>query len=159
MTPQPTEREPVELPAVIHRAAEVLSDAARERKVRIELDVDENVPAFPGDPEGIERLVVNLLDNAVKYNRPEGTVSLRLSQADGHALLEVSDTGIGIPQDALSRIFERFYRVDKGRSRDEGGTGLGLAIVKHVAQTHGGQVEVESRIGKGSTFRVRLPLG
>jgi two-component system, OmpR family, phosphate regulon sensor histidine kinase PhoR len=86
-------------------------------------------------------------------------VSLRLSQADGNALLEVSDTGIGIPQDALARIFERFYRVDKGRSRDEGGTGLGLAIVKHVAQTHGGQVEVESRIGKGSTFRVRLPLG
>ncbi|MEA2563156.1 MAG: two-component system, OmpR family, phosphate regulon sensor histidine kinase PhoR [Acidobacteriota bacterium] len=159
VTPQPTEREPVELPAVIHRAAEVLSDAARERQVRIELDVDEQVPALSGDPEGIERLVVNLLDNAVKYNQPEGTVSLRLSQADGHALLEVSDTGIGIPQDALSRIFERFYRVDKGRSRDEGGTGLGLAIVKHVAQTHGGHVEVESRIGKGSTFRVRLPLG
>ncbi|HYH44224.1 MAG TPA: ATP-binding protein [Thermoanaerobaculia bacterium] len=159
VTPQPSEREPVELPAVIHRAAEVLSDAARERRVRIELDVDEEVPALSGDPEGIERLVVNLLDNAVKYNRPEGSVSLRLSQADGHALLEVSDTGIGIPQDALARIFERFYRVDKGRSRDEGGTGLGLAIVKHVAQTHGGQVEVESRIGKGSTFRVRLPLG
>ncbi|HVG07750.1 MAG TPA: ATP-binding protein, partial [Thermoanaerobaculia bacterium] len=159
VTPQPSEREPVELPAVIHRAAEVLSDAASERHVRIELDVDEEVPAFSGDPEGIERLVVNLLDNAVKYNRPEGTVRLRLSQADGHALLEVSDTGIGIPQDALSRIFERFYRVDKGRSRDEGGTGLGLAIVKHVAQTHGGHVEVESRIGKGSTFRVRLPLG
>ncbi len=158
VTPQPSEREPVELPAVIHRAAEVLSDAARERQVRIELDVDEEVPAFSGDPEGIERLVVNLLDNAVKYNRPEGSVSLRLSQAGGHALLEVTDTGIGIPQDALSRIFERFYRVDKGRSRDEGGTGLGLAIVKHVAQTHGGQVEVESRIGKGSTFRVRLPL-
>ena len=158
VTPQPVEREPVELPAVIHRAAEVLSDAARERQVRIELDVDEEVPPVSGDPEGIERLVINLLDNAVKYNRPEGTVSLRLSQADGHALLEVSDTGIGIPQDALARIFERFYRVDKGRSRDEGGTGLGLAIVKHVAQTHGGQVEVESRIGKGSTFRVRLPL-
>ena len=89
-----------------------------------------------------------------------GLVPFALSgaQADGHALLEVTDTGIGIPQDALARIFERFYRVDKGRSRDEGGTGLGLAIVKHVAQTHGGQVEVESRIGKGSTFRVRLPL-
>ncbi|MFP5288410.1 MAG: ATP-binding protein, partial [Thermoanaerobaculia bacterium] len=158
VTAQPFEPEPVELPAVIHRAAEVLSDAARERQVRIDLDVDEEVPAFAGDPDGIERLVVNLLDNAVKYNRPGGSVSLRLSQADGHALLEVSDTGIGIPQDALSRLFERFYRVDKGRSRDEGGTGLGLAIVKHVAQAHGGQVEVESRIGKGSTFRVKLPL-
>jgi two-component system, OmpR family, phosphate regulon sensor histidine kinase PhoR len=85
-------------------------------------------------------------------------VKLRLSQADGQAVLEVTDSGIGIPQDALARIFERFYRVDKGRSREEGGTGLGLAIVKHVAQAHGGQVEVESRIGKGSTFRVKLPL-
>ncbi|MFL6291467.1 MAG: ATP-binding protein, partial [Thermoanaerobaculia bacterium] len=159
VAPQPSEREPVELPAVIHRAAEMLADAARERQVRIDLDVDEKVPPLAGDPDGIERLVLNLLDNAVKYNRPGGSVSLRLAQAEGQALLEVSDTGIGIPQDALPRLFERFYRVDKGRSRDEGGTGLGLAIVKHVAQAHGGQVEVESRIGKGSTFRVKLPLG
>jgi two-component system phosphate regulon sensor histidine kinase PhoR len=157
--PQPSEREPVELQAVIHRAAELVSDAARERQVRIELDVDEQLPPVTGDPDGIERLVVNLLDNAVKYNRPDGSVTVRLAQTDGHALLEVSDTGIGIPQDAIPRLFERFYRVDKGRARDEGGTGLGLAIVKHVAQTHGGQVEVESRIGKGSTFRVKLPLG
>jgi signal transduction histidine kinase len=71
----------------------------------------------------------------------------------------VADSGIGIPQDALARIFERFYRVDKGRAREEGGTGLGLAIVKHVAQSHGGQVEVESRMGKGTMFRVRLPVG
>ena len=155
--PQPSEREPVELAAVIHRAAELLADAAREKKVRIDLDLDD-VPAVGGDPDGIERLVVNLLDNAVKYNRPDGTVGVRLAQDDGNAVLEVSDTGIGIPQDALPRIFERFYRVDKGRARDDGGTGLGLAIVKHVAQTHGGQVEVESRMGKGTTFRVRLPL-
>jgi two-component system phosphate regulon sensor histidine kinase PhoR len=84
---------------------------------------------------------------------------VRLFQADGQAVLEVSDSGIGIPQDALTRIFERFYRVDKGRAREEGGTGLGLAIVKHVTQAHGGQVEVESRIGRGTTFRVKLPLG
>ena len=85
-------------------------------------------------------------------------MKLRLFQADSQAVVEVTDSGIGIPQDALARIFERFYRVDKGRSREEGGTGLGLAIVKHVAQAHGGQVEVESRIGKGSTFRVKLPV-
>ena len=70
----------------------------------------------------------------------------------------MSDTGIGIPPESIPRIFERFYRVDKGRAREEGGTGLGLAIVKHVAQAHGGQVEVESRVGRGSTFRVRLPI-
>ena len=155
----PGEREPVDLPAVIYRAADMLAAAARERQVRIDLDVAPEIPPFPGDPDGIERLVVNLLDNAIKYNRSPGSVSVRLARVDGHALLEVSDTGIGIPQDALPRLFERFYRVDKGRSRDEGGTGLGLAIVKHVAQAHGGQVEVESRIGKGSTFRVKLPLG
>jgi two-component system phosphate regulon sensor histidine kinase PhoR len=103
--------------------------------------------------------VLNLLDNALKYNQPGGQVTLRLSQQDQQAVLEVSDTGIGIPPESVPRIFERFYRVDKGRARDEGGTGLGLAIVKHVVQTHGGQVDVESRMGKGTTFRVKLPLG
>ena len=84
---------------------------------------------------------------------------MRLAQEDQGVVLEVSDTGIGIPQESLPRIFERFYRVDKGRSRDEGGTGLGLAIVKHVVQAHGGQVDVESRMGRGTAFRVKLPGG
>jgi two-component system phosphate regulon sensor histidine kinase PhoR len=106
----------------------------------------------------LERLVLNLLHNAIKYNRPDGHVVLRLACSGEEAVLEVSDTGIGIPQESIPRIFERFYRVDKGRARDEGGTGLGLAIVKHVAQAHGGQVDVESRVGGGTTFRVRLPL-
>jgi two-component system phosphate regulon sensor histidine kinase PhoR len=152
------EKEPVDLKAILVRAAEVLSAAARERQVRIEVDAADGVPPVPGDPDGLERLVLNLADNAVKYNRPDGCVTLRLFRSDSQAVIEVTDSGIGIPQDALARIFERFYRVDKGRSREEGGTGLGLAIVKHVAQAHGGQVEVESRIGKGSTFRVKLPL-
>jgi two-component system phosphate regulon sensor histidine kinase PhoR len=152
-----TEREPVDLNAIVQRAADLLSATAREHQVRIE-EHDEKVPPLSGDADGIERLVLNLLDNALKYNQPGGEVALRLSQQDQHAVLEVSDTGIGIPPDSLPRIFERFYRVDKGRSREEGGTGLGLAIVKHVVQAHGGQVEVESRMGKGTTFRVTLPL-
>ena len=151
------EKEPVDLKAILVHAAEVLSAAARERQVKIEVEAPDGIPPVPGDPDGLERLVLNLADNAVKYNRPDGCVQLRLFQSDGQVVVEVTDSGIGIPQDALARIFERFYRVDKGRSREEGGTGLGLAIVKHVAQTHGGQVEVESRIGKGSTFRVKLP--
>ena len=155
----PEEREPIDLQATIRRAAELLSGSARERQVRLEVRLDERVPPVLGDPDGIERLVVNLIDNAIKYNRPDGGVAVRLARHGAHALLEVCDTGIGIPQDALTRIFERFYRVDKGRGREEGGTGLGLAIVMHVSQAHGGQVEVESRIGKGTTFRVRLPLG
>jgi two-component system, OmpR family, phosphate regulon sensor histidine kinase PhoR len=152
------EKEAVDLKVILVRAAELLSAAARERQVKIEVEAPDGIPPVPGDPDGLERLVLNLADNAVKYNRPDGCVNLRLFQSDGQAVIEVTDSGIGIPQDALARIFERFYRVDKGRSREEGGTGLGLAIVKHVAQAHGGQVEVESRIGKGSTFRVKLPL-
>ncbi len=154
------QREPVDLPALVQRAVEMTGKAAEEKHVDVRVEVQEvpPVPRLAGDAEGVERLVVNLLDNAIKYNRPKGRVTVRVQARDGQAILEVADTGIGVPQDALARIFERFYRVDKGRSREEGGTGLGLAIVKHVAQAHGGQVDVESRLGQGSTFRVRLPL-
>jgi two-component system, OmpR family, phosphate regulon sensor histidine kinase PhoR len=151
------ELEPVDLQALIRRAVELLSPAAREKQVEIEVE-DPPAIRLQGDADGMERLLLNLLGNAIKYNRPEGKVTVRLLQVDGWAILEVSDTGIGVPPEAIPRIFERFYRVDKGRAREEGGTGLGLAIVKHVAQAHGGQVEVESRLGRGSTFRVRLPI-
>jgi two-component system, OmpR family, phosphate regulon sensor histidine kinase PhoR len=154
--------EPVDLAAIVHRAVDLMSSAAGEKQVALSLAEPGGprpyLPPVLGDAEGLERLVVNLLDNAVKYNRPSGEVAVRLAEEDGRALLEVADTGIGIPQEALPRIFERFYRVDKGRAREEGGTGLGLAIVKHVVQAHGGEIEVLSRVGKGSTFRVHLPL-
>ncbi|HVT60745.1 MAG TPA: ATP-binding protein [Thermoanaerobaculia bacterium] len=158
---QAGEREAVELGALAQRAVELLSAPAREKRVRVEIREQPlpPLPAIQGDADGLERLLVNLLDNAIKYNRPGGEVTLRLERAGNQVVIEVGDTGIGIPQESLARIFERFYRVDKGRSREEGGTGLGLAIVKHVAQSHGGQVEVESRMGRGSTFRVRLPIG
>jgi two-component system phosphate regulon sensor histidine kinase PhoR len=151
------DREPVDLAAVVRRAVELLAPAAREKRVTVEVDAWPVLPLL-GDPDGLERLLLNLLDNAIKYNRADGKVVVRLSRTDGEALLEVCDTGIGIPPEAIPRLFERFYRVDKGRAREEGGTGLGLAIAKHVAQAHGGQMEVESRLGKGSTFRVRLPV-
>ena len=151
------EREPLELDAVVRQAADTLAPLVRDKQIDLEID-DQPVPAVLGDPDAIERLVLNLLENAIKYNRPEGEVTVRLSTTGPEVVLEVTDTGIGIPAESLPRIFERFYRVDKGRARDEGGTGLGLAIVKHVAQAHGGQVDVESRIGKGTTFRVRLPV-
>jgi two-component system phosphate regulon sensor histidine kinase PhoR len=151
------DRGPVDLAVLARRAVELLAAAASEKGIQIELH-EETMPAVPGDADGLERLLVNLLDNAIKYNRPGGRVELRLARDGSQGTIEVSDTGIGIPQEALARIFERFYRVDKGRAREEGGTGLGLAIVKHVAQSHGGSVEVESRMGRGSVFRVRLPL-
>ncbi|HKI02074.1 MAG TPA: ATP-binding protein [Thermoanaerobaculia bacterium] len=153
----PLEREPVDLHAVIRHSVDLLAPAARDKRVEIEVE-EEPVPPIHGDADGLERLLLNLLANAIKYNRPDGKVTLRLSQSGGEAVLAVSDTGIGIPPESIPRIFERFYRVDKGRAREEGGTGLGLAIVKHVAQAHGGQVEVESRVGRGSKFTVRLPI-
>jgi two-component system phosphate regulon sensor histidine kinase PhoR len=147
--------EPVDLDALARRALEVAAAAAGQR--RVTLETEGAAGSVMGDPDGLERLLLNLLDNAIKYNREGGRVTLRLAALDGQASIEVEDTGIGIAPDALPRIFERFYRVDKGRGRDQGGTGLGLAIVKHVAQTHGGRVEVESELERGTRFRVILP--
>jgi two-component system phosphate regulon sensor histidine kinase PhoR len=159
----PVERRPVDLVRVVERSLETCAARARERQVELqgELPDPASLPPLVGVPDDLERLLLNLLDNAVKYNRPGGRVTVRVEAAPGDAgpgvLVTVADSGLGIPASALPRIFERFYRVDKGRARDEGGTGLGLAIVKHVAQAHGGRVEVESRPGEGSTFRVWLP--
>ncbi|HEX2164842.1 MAG TPA: ATP-binding protein, partial [Thermoanaerobaculia bacterium] len=159
----PRERRPVDLAAVVARAVETVSAAARERRVEIAVDAAAGLPRVPGDADHLERMAVNLLDNAVKYNRPGGRVTVTLAaEAAGGApavLLAVADTGLGIPTAARDRVFERFYRVDRGRARDEGGTGLGLAIVKHVVQGHGGTIDLDSRPGQGSTFRVRLPGG
>jgi two-component system phosphate regulon sensor histidine kinase PhoR len=151
------DRDPVSLDAIARHAVELLAPTAREKRVEIEL-TEEPVPPVQGDAGNLERLLLNLLDNAIKYNRPDGKITVRVGRCGAEAFLEVIDSGIGIPAESIPRIFERFYRVDKGRAREEGGTGLGLAIVKHIAQAHGGQVDVESRIGRGSTFRVRLPL-
>jgi two-component system phosphate regulon sensor histidine kinase PhoR len=106
----------------------------------------------------LEQSLVNLLENAITYSNPESCVWVTAHQEDDLLVIAVRDQGIGIPQDHLDRIFERFYRVDKARSRERGGTGLGLAIVKHIAQVHGGQVAVTSTVGQGSTFTLRLPL-
>ncbi len=149
--------EPVALRNVAREAIELVAGQAAAKQVTVEL-VPGDSPVVPGDPEGLFRLLANLLENAVKYNQPGGRVVIVLDSRADQAAIEVSDTGIGIPGSALPRIFERFYRVDKSRAREEGGTGLGLAIVKHVAQAHQGRVEVESEPGKGSKFRVLLPL-
>jgi len=150
--------EPVDLGGLARLASEVIGPAAAERGVVLEVTTARaEETTIPGDADALERLLLNLLDNAVKYNRPGGTVWLDIRRDAEHAVVEVRDTGIGIPAEHRPRIFERFYRVDRARSREGGGTGLGLAIVKHVAQLHGGRVEVESEPGKGSTFRVLLP--
>ncbi len=154
---KPAPGEVVDLAALTEQAVETVRALAAEREVRLHLEA-EKLPALAGSSEALERLLLNLLENAIKYNREGGTVTVDLRRRQGEIFVEVADTGIGIPQRDLPRIFERFYRVDSGRSREEGGTGLGLAIVKHAAQLHGGRVEVESELGRGSTFRVVLPL-
>ncbi|RIK37778.1 MAG: sensor histidine kinase, partial [Chloroflexi bacterium] len=111
-----------------------------------------------GDPLRLRQLVWNLVENAVRYTPAGGTVTLSLRRLGAVAELTVSDTGIGIPPEHLPHIFERFYRVDRGRSRALGGTGLGLSIVRQVAESHGGQVRVRSKVGEGSTFTVALPV-
>ena len=109
------------------------------------------------DEEGVRTILSNLVDNGLKYTPPQGQVVVRAFSQNGVVVLEVADTGIGIGEQNLSRIFERFFRVDKARSSELGGTGLGLSIVKHLAQQFGGNVSVTSEVGRGSTFRVELP--
>ncbi|MCB1033747.1 MAG: hypothetical protein KDD47_07930 [Acidobacteria bacterium] len=157
-SPEAEEPERVNLGGLVQSVVEVLDSRARAKEVRLEVAVEDPAPSVSGDAVELERMLLNLLENAIKYNRQGGEVRLGLRSVGQAAVLEVRDSGIGIPPEALERIFERFYRVDKGRARDEGGTGLGLAIVKHAARRHGGKVEVESTLGKGSTFRVHLPL-
>jgi signal transduction histidine kinase len=111
-----------------------------------------------GDRARLKQVVVNLLDNAIKYTPDGGAVHLKVTASDGHALLEVTDTGVGIPTEAVPHVFDRFFRVDQVRSRELGGAGLGLAIVKSICSAHGGVVDVQSAVARGSRFRVKLPL-
>ena len=113
--------------------------------------------SMTGSARDLSLLVRNLIDNAVRYTRPGGRVDARVDVGDDGVTLSVADTGVGIPTLELPRVFERFYRVDRARARETGGTGLGLSIVKHVAENHGGTVSVESELGVGTTFTVRLP--
>lgn len=148
--------EQVDLRALAQRHAAVLRDTASRQG--ISLSVADGPPVWvEGDRVRLEQVVANLLDNAVKYTE-HGSVEVRTGQAGDRAWCEVRDTGPGIPAGDIPRIFERFYRVDKARSREKGGTGLGLSIVKHVIALHGGEVSVTSRLGEGSNFRFELPL-
>jgi two-component system phosphate regulon sensor histidine kinase PhoR len=128
------------------------------KQLKVVVDLSPDARTIRADETRLQEVLHNLLDNAVKYSREHGEVRLRAARHGLEIFLSVTDNGIGISKDDLPRIFERFYRADKARSRQVGGTGLGLAIVKHVAQLHGGRVEAESEIEKGTTIRVILPI-
>ncbi len=152
-----SEPEPISLRGAVESALRTVESEARLRGVTVACGTIEDAQVL-GDRLQIEQALVNLLDNAVKFNRPAGEVRLEVAPAgEDRVRITIADTGIGIPHDDLPRIFERFYRVDKARSRDVGGTGLGLSIVKHIVERMNGTVSVESQLGKGSTFTLILP--
>lgn len=146
----------VSLGAAVREEGRRLEDAAERAGIILELltDHDETVH---GSQRDLALLVRNLIDNAIRYSHEGSRVTVEVAPNDDEVTLRVTDTGIGIPSRDISRVFERFYRVDRARSRETGGTGLGLAIVRHVVENHGGTIEVESELGRGTTFSVRLP--
>ncbi|MGH7768194.1 MAG: ATP-binding protein, partial [Candidatus Binatia bacterium] len=156
-------REPLQAAEIISRVAEIFQDQARKKDIVLSQRIEPNLPSLIGNSDRLQQLLINLVDNALKYTSAGGEVEISASLAStaNHrsAIVEiaVADTGCGIPEKDIPRLTERFYRVDKARSRELGGTGLGLAIVKHIVQAHQGQLKIESRVQRGTTVRIFLP--
>jgi signal transduction histidine kinase len=150
-------RDLVRIDVVVREERERGEEAASRAGVELTVDAPVDLPPVHGSARDFSLLVRNLIDNAIRYTRPGGGVAVRLRSEGGDVVLTVADTGIGIPTRDLDRIFVRFYRVVRARSRVRGGTGLGLSIVRHVIENHGGTIEVRSELGRGTTFEVRLP--
>lgn len=148
---------PTPLNRVCQKCIKRLLPEATRCEVSLVLEASDQNPMALADEDGIVTILTNLLSNAIHYTPANGSVKVQTSIAQSFVVIEVIDTGIGIAVDHQSRVFERFYRIDKARSRDLGGTGLGLSIVKHLTQSFGGTVQLKSQVGKGSTFRVELP--
>lgn len=142
---------------LISGAVSILLPQARNKNLSLNVDLKYPLPVIEADEDMIGQLMINLIDNAIKYTSEGGRIDIRAEAAEEGVSVSVSDTGIGIPADSIARLFERFYRVDKARSRAMGGTGLGLAIVKHILEVHNGHIDVQSELGQGSTFTFYLP--
>lgn len=153
----PVRKQVCDIAEVFRSTAAQLRQQAEEKNLVLSFEGPEHL-LIEANAAQMTQVAMNLTENAIKYSQ-QGTVAVRVRDGDGVARIEVADTGIGIASEHLPRVFERFYRVDKARSRGTGGTGLGLSIVKHIVEAHGGAVSVESVLNQGSTFRVRLPVG
>jgi signal transduction histidine kinase len=151
------QRRSVNITDVVRTQVRRMAPLAAERGIAITTELPQS-SVIDAVPEDIRSIVANLLENAVRYNRDGGAVTVCLAREGGRVTLEVTDTGEGIPEQDRDRVFERFYRIDKARSRAAGGTGLGLSLVRHAAERHGGTVTLRSEVGVGSTFRVELPM-
>ena len=141
----------------VDRVVRMLSAIAKENNIAIETDLVQDSPVLILEDD-LYQIAFNLVENGIKYNVPGGKLTVRLMRQDDNAILQVADTGMGIPEDALGHIFERFYRVDKARSRATGGSGLGLAIVRAIVLRNRGEINVETTFGKGSVFTVSFPV-
>ena len=151
-----TDIESIDLYSIINVIFEILQNTAKEKNIALINNISEK-NIIRANRNRMKQLILNLVDNAVKYNVPNGSVTLDAQKVGGKIIIYVRDTGIGIPPEHIPRIFERFYRVDKGRSRDMGGTGLGLSIVKHIVNLYNGVINVNSEVGKGTEFIIQLP--
>lgn len=150
--------ENVSINAAITNVISLVETKAKEKKITIHNNVRENFPMIRADKDKLTQIFVNILDNAVKFTPESGRITIAAKEADAYTAVSISDTGIGVPRDEIQRLGERFYRVDRSRSRDLGGTGLGLSIVKHLMIAHGGRMEIESELGRGTTVSLLFPL-
>jgi two-component system phosphate regulon sensor histidine kinase PhoR len=149
--------EDVNLREIAENVIKILAPRAKQKNLELCLAIEAETPVLAADGFRLEQMLVNLVDNAIKYTE-KGRVEVSVKREQGSVVVEVSDTGIGIPEADRERVFERFYVVDKSRSRILGGTGLGLSIVKHIVTLHGGTIKLRSTPGAGSTFTVILPV-
>ena len=150
--------QPMDLRELGLKAGQAMEGQAVKQGLTFVCQLPEELPTVIGDPERIQQVIINIITNAIKYNKPQGSVTITGGVEDGKAFIRVADTGIGVPKEDLPRLFERFYRVDKARSRESGGTGLGLAIARQIVETHGGSIGFDSEYGKGSTVTLYLPV-
>jgi len=151
------ESEIIYMAPTVQRVAKMLRPSALQAGIRFQLELEGDCPVLILEDD-LYQIVFNLMENGIKYNLSGGTLTVRLRREGDNAILEVSDTGVGIPEDAIGHVFERFYRVDKARSRQSGGSGLGLAIVRTIVQRNRGEIQVSSVLGQGSTFTVTFPV-
>ena len=151
------EFEPLGIRSIVNRSVSVLEKSAKDKGISIKVDIPENLPKVSGDEKRLSQVFLNLLDNAIKYTPENGSIIVNAYPTGKFVQTDISDTGMGISEKDIPRIFERFYRVDKGRSRELGGTGLGLSIVKHIVGAHNGQVWVKSTLAQGATFSFTIP--
>ena len=147
----------IKLGQLIQEQTQRLMPLARENGIELDCSVKDNCDIL-GDATKLQQVFYNLIDNAIKYTHRGGSVNVEIFRSGRKAIVNVSDTGVGIPENDLPHIFERFYRVDKARSRETGGTGLGLSIVKQIVLLHGGIIDAKSTVGKGTVFMVELPV-